>query len=1622
MTRCIKKISRIKRVLLCLILWLFVLNNESYSQQITTNTASSLEALIQDNLGLGCVDISNISSSVNGQINGLSSFGYFEKNESNFPFENGIILSTGSIISAGNTINTAILNEGSTNWGTDPDLETTLGLQETLNATSIEFDFISIVNQIQFNYILASEEYFGNFPCQPSDGLAFLIKKAGTSDPYVNLSVVPETSIPVNTNTIHEEIVGFCAASNEQFFEGYNVGETNYNGRTIAITASADIEPNVQYHIKLIIADQNDKNYDSAVFIQGNSFTASVDLGEDIQTCSNAVTLDAHIDNPQAIYSWFLDENIINGATEATYDATTSGVYRVAIEIPIGLSSCNIEDAITVTLSTTQSAEPISDYELCDDLSGDEIESFDLSLKDSEVLATVPASSYSISYHFTANDAQNGIAGVSGIIQNLSNPQTIYVRIEDTIDGCLAFQDFNLIVNPLPIITEPTPLLLCDDSMADGITSIDLAQKNEEITNGNFDLNVSYHLTPEDANSGANALSIPYTNINATETLYVNITNSITGCTSTTSLNLEILETPSINGDLMYIDACDIDLDGFATFDLTTIIDDVLQGTTNVMVTYHDNQEEASLGLNPIFDPTNYTNTTANKETIFIRVENNTTGCAAITTIEIHTNVLLTGTSIGDFSACDEDNDNVETFNLDAIEDLITEEAEIILNYSIALAFYESEEDRDNQVNPLDANLPYNPLSNPQEIFITLTSPTCQVKSQFSLIIDPIIEFDAIENQTFCDTDQDGFAVIDLSSYDDLITNDQSSEFEVSYYISEEDAEGIIAVLPASYLNVTNPFTLFARITSLATNCADITSFEIEVLPAPLSNQPNDILICDDDQDGVSIINLNGITPEVLSDLNNRMVSFHNSQSDAELGSNAITNLAEYPAVTESMFIRIENTLTGCISVERFEIIVNTIPFINQITLYKFCEDGEDGFGEFLFSTQDMAILNGQTGKDVLYFENAIDAENSTDPINKNAVYVNTSNPQTIFYRIENITDPSCYSTSSFPIEIGTNPTFNEPTDIFICDDDTNDGSVNFDLNIQILEISAGIPDIEEVTFHTSRFNAENNVDPLPLNFSNTVNPQQIYVRISNGSICDSYASFVINVNAPPNLNPAQPLLQCDADYDGITTFDLTLFELEISDDRQEDNSITYHETEEGAFLNTSQITSPENYTNLTNPQTVFVRFTNIISGCFAYIPLELIVNLPPAIIPIETFETCDTTTVDLTTINTSLLLQTTNVVVDFFATEDDALNQVDQLETNYTYLSNNDLIFARVRFSTTQCFIIHSFNLVVNPIPIANQPSALEHCDDDFDGMYTFDLTQQNNAILGSQDPDDFSVFYFSSQENALEHIDALPSNYNASNTEIIFARVENKTTSCYSITSFQTVVRPKPDLAIPNQVICLNDLPLLVSAQTDIAGDTYLWSTDAITPEIEITETGLYAVTVTSNLGCETTSVFTVSESESATIDFTESIDFSDPNNVIVTISGIGNYFYQLDDEDPQQSNVFENVSLGYHTITIIDLNGCSEVSKEIVVIDAPKFFTPNDDSYFDTWHITGVETLPGTVVYIYDRYGKLLTALNSNDKGWNGYYNGNLMPASDYWFVANVKKNNIEFQVKGHFALRL
>lgn len=1595
--------------------------NNGYTQQISINDTFSAQQLIEERLIDGCVEISNVQSVVNGSVNNINSFGYFERSNSTFPFENGILLSTGAAVSAGNTINANPLNDGEANWLTDSDLENALGITNTLNATSIEFDFISVSNQVQFNFILASEEYYANYPCEYSDGFAFLIKETGTTDDYVNVALIPGTGTAVNTSTIHEEVVGFCPAENEQYFEGYNLGDTNFNGRTTVMTATASwIEPNVQYHIKLVIADQEDENFDSAVFIQGNSFNSSVNLGPDVTTCADSYTLDGNIENPLASYVWLENGTpIIPSETNPTLTVTNSGTYTVSISIPINSTICEIEDTAVINLSSEQSAGNISDFIICDDPSNDGFYVFDLSLKDPDVLAAVPAGNYNITYHFNTNNAQDGSFPITAPFQNSANPQTIYVRILDTDNGCLAFGTFNLIVNPLPSITPPTILEVCDDGNGDGFTLIDLTVKDTEITGGNTNYVVTYHYNQTDAETGSNPVPLPYSNLTQTDQLFVSVMDTSTGCRMTTTLDVTVLDSPAIESQSHTIDACEQDDDGFENFDLTTIIDDVLNGLTNVTTTFHTTYEDAQTGDNPIADITNYTNTTPEFQVIYIRVVDNITGCPSIATIELHANLLLNESNIRNFSRCDDaSNDGIVNFNLENI-------ATTIINglLDVTVAFYETEADQTASSNPIDQTVPYEVTETPHTLFITIEGANCSVDSEIDLIIHPALILPSLDTVTYCDTDDDTMTSVDLFSFNSYVSSGITNP-EVSYFITEENATDNIDPLPPFYDNTSNPFVVYVRVRNANTGCYDIATLEIEVLPAPTTTQPSNEIICDDDQDALSIVNLDAKIPEIVSATEGLNITFHTSLVDAESNINRIANTSAYNANTQTVFSRIERITTGCFAVEDFEIVVNTLPIFSAIPDFNNCETDGNQIAEFIFEEKDADILNGQTGKRVLYFENATDALNRTNIIDKTAVYENSTNPQLIHIRVENMSDTSCFGVSTFFIEVGSIPVFNEPLDKFLCDDISNDGQEPFDLAAIQAAMSQGSTDNLTITFYTNLDDAENSENPIDLNFTNQSNPQQIYSRIENGTYCHGIAEFGINVIQVPRVNQASLMEQCDTDYDGSAAFDLTVAELEVLDIRQNDILVTYHENLEDLEDNINNIQNPEAYENIENPQTVYIRVTNTVSQCYVMVPLDLMVNLPPTINPITDYQACDTpdNSFDLEETIETLINTQPNVIVTFYASQIDAEDELNPLDTNYTYSSNNDVIHVRAENTNTGCFALSSFTLIVNPNPTAITPANLEGCDTDFDEMLIFDLSQQTNTILGGQSPANFTVSYFELELEAIGNENPITElNYNAFDDQTIYVRVQNNTTGCFATTSFLTLVQRKPFVEIPDQTVCLDNLPLVVSAETGFATDSYLWSTNATTPEIEITQIGTYSVTVTSDYGCNTSVTFNVIESEQATIEFTETIDFSNPNNITVTISGIGNYMYILDHGVPQTSNVFYNVTLGPHTIEVYDLNGCASAIKDIVIIDAPLFFTPNQDGQNDTWHITGIDQIPGTIVYIFDRYGKLLKTLSHTSSGWDGTYNGQNMPTNDYWFLAKVKKGAVSFEVKRHFTLK-
>lgn len=115
-----------------------------------------------------------------------------------------------------------------------------------------------------------------------------------------------------------------------------------------------------------------------------------------------------------------------------------------------------------------------------------------------------------------------------------------------------------------------------------------------------------------------------------------------------------------------------------------------------------------------------------------------------------------------------------------------------------------------------------------------------------------------------CDTDgvDDGISEFDLTVNTPIIIGTQTG-VDVKYYLTDSNAQiDTNAILtPANYNNVTSPQTIYARITDGATGCFETTEFDIVVLGSLNLGTPNNLYICDDNNDGIAQFDLlqNGI-------------------------------------------------------------------------------------------------------------------------------------------------------------------------------------------------------------------------------------------------------------------------------------------------------------------------------------------------------------------------------------------------------------------------------------------------------------------------------------------------------------------------------------------------------------------------------------------------------------------------------------------------------------------------------------------------------------------------------------------------------------------------------------------
>lgn len=397
---------------------------------------------------------------------------------------------------------------------------------------------------------------------------------------------------------------------------------------------------------------------------------------------------------------------------------------------------------------------------------------------------------------------------------------------------------------------------------------------------------------------------------------------------------------------------------------------------------------------------------------------------------------------------------------------------------------------------------------------------------------------------------------------------------------------------------------------------------------------------------------------------------------------------------------------------------------------------------------------------------------------------------------------------------------------------------------------------------------------------------------------------------------------------------------------------------------------------------------------------------------------------------NENVILDATTVNAQSYAWYSDtgAGFQIITGETSPTYQPLVSAMYRVEVVTTTMTNIISDVQVAFNASPTTNAVPDETVCSD----VLEFDLTQKDSQALGSQDPDSFRVSYHSTQNDATLGINPLISPYILGfGTETIFIRITSlENPRCYDASEqFQLTVVETPVINFSTEVfVCEDSAGVFIGEATPDPLYTYLWDTGESTPGITVTQGGNYTLTITNNqlgISCLTSVIIAVVLSETPAITDVIIDDLQNNNTVEVITDVAGSFEYQIDNQAFQNSNIFTNVPPGVHTVTINDLNGCGSVTETITVVGFPSFFTPNGDGTNDYWHILGVSNLEDPMVYVYDRYGKLLKQLDDSTLGWDGTFNGKELPSTDYWFkltYTDLDGQRTEAKyINNHFALK-
>ena len=755
-------------------------------------------------------------------------------------------------------------------------------------------------------------------------------------------------------------------------------------------------------------------------------------------------------------------------------------------------------------------------------------------------------------------------------------------------------------------------------------------------------------------------------------------------------------------------------------------------------------------------------------------------------------------------------------------------------------------------------------------------------------------------------------------------------------------------------------------------------------------------------------------------------------------------------------------TVNSCESEDRLAIktIVHETPTpLEIIPKLTTCDSGTygtdtDGIEYFDLTERASSILNGKNPANyTIYYFSDIALSN---PISNPSKYKNTiiGSPQTIYFNIKNNNLNKCSVSGSFQIEVYRLPVL-KTSEVILeqCDnDETNDGFSIFNLN-EANELISENYQYETFEFYKDSGYSDKIINPITYKNPSIIN-SVVYVKVKTANNCERNAKINLKVGATqiPNDFHLDYFLceeQPSNNQDGRTFFNFSDATQQLIATKpvfsSQEVRISYFENLEDALSEINAIPDISNYKNTTPwEQKIYIRIdSDDVNACLGLNHvITLHVEKLPVANPVTIERRCDNGQdglfpFDVSTIDETIRNGQTDIKISYF---DENGNPLPSPLPN-PFLTKSQAITIKVENNDSTinpaCFDETTLQFIVDDAPEVYPVTIEPLCDDGedtTDGFSYFDTSNIEASLLGGQTT--MQVFYFDANNNPLPS--PLPNPFFTA-TQTVRVIIQNPlNTTCSVSTNLNFVVNPLPSFEVlPEQILCLNIPPTVLEPLNPKDNYTYQWfdSNGTLLSNAASYATfkgGYFTVIATSNLGCESLprTIF-VEKSDVADIDLDDVTIIDDSSNNTITINDTNNnlgdddYEYSLNDEfGPfQDEPFFDNVPAGIHILYVRDTDNCGTTALEISIIGYPKFFTPNNDGFNDTWNIIGISNdfYPTSSLNIFDRFGKLVAQINPTIEGWNGLYNGKELPSTDYWFTVELKdKTGKTRSRQGHFSL--